>query len=320
MKQKQIILIIGIILLAYGIYSSGMLFSLVGNISGFTTYKLTTTDGSSVIYNGLYTKAITVNGNSYTANVRTGTLNSGVAAVAFYKNGVAIGGTWNLPAPNCPPCTPAYNYIGTTTAVGYSTINSELKGGADCYTNQNSGDPRGPVGSTFCYIDLAVINAGVPTTCIDNGITYNAGAQIHVTGCTVSGSPACSANYYIKECVGNNLWHQITGCYAGTNCQPPGPTTCTNTCPGQSQYPTPDCRCYGVPNPGCTVGATQACQADSQCAGTQTCFFNTQTNTGDWGACAKTDNKCGQTDDYSWLKYVLIAIGGGLILYGVLKK
>ena len=316
--NKKIILIVGIILLAYGIYSSGLLFTLVGPQIGYTTITMTAPDGNGVIWSGTYSKALIYNGKTYTANVRPSTvLNTGSAGVAFYENGVAVGGTWNVPAPDCPPCASAY-YSGNYP-VGFYKLRPDLYGGANCFTNKNSADTRGPIGSTFCYIDMAFIKAGTPTTCVDNGVTYNTGAEIKKYNCYSNfNMQTCPSNYYFVSC-GSGNWGVSSQCYAGDGCTTP-PTQCTTTCPaGQLQKPYPDCSCYTKPNETCVAGATVPCKTETGCEGTSTCYLDTQISQGKWGACIKTDINCGNFD-LGFFKYIMIVMGIILIGYGLIKK
>ena len=252
---------------------------------------MTAMNGESVIWSGATTAPLVYNGKTYTANVRPSPLNFGIAGIAWYENGVQIGGTWNIPAPDCPPCTPAY-YQGTSP-VGFYTIRPDLYGGADCYTNRNTADTRGPIGSTVCYIDIAFINAGAPTTCTDNGVTYNTGQQIKKYSCYSNFvGKTCSDNYYFAECH-SGTWGTASQCYPGPSCQSVVPNPIPN------------------PTPTCTNGETGNCQTAGGCAGTVTCSNN------QWGACIKNDNACDSTPaNNQWMFYVLLGVAAIIIIYG----
>lgn len=320
MKKKSWYLVVGIILLVFGLYSSGYFFSLIGYQKGYTTIKMTATNGDSVIWSGTFSAPITYNGKTYTANVRSTPLNSGYAAIAWYENGVQVDGTWNIPAPDCPSCTPAYYYPPGNTPVGYVVLRPDLYGGADCYTNKNANDQRGPIGSTFCYLDIAFANPGTVTTCTDNGITYNAGDQIKRYNCysTFNGK-TCASNYYYVQCA-SGQWSTASVCYAGADCGSI-PSTCTTPCPtGKLQRPYPDCSCYDAPTPSCTPGQTVPCKTEKGCDGTSTCYYSDILNRGEWGACMKTDMNCDNWMIPQWVYYLLIGIGVIIIIWAVIKK
>lgn len=297
-KKKQVFIVIGIVLVLYGL-GSGIFLALTDYVPNYETYTFLGTDGSNVIKEGATSAVISYGGHSYTLQVRTVPDFAGYGAAAFYEDNVQIGGTVQSTAPNCPPCTDYYPSV--------YQITDTIKGSILCYT--------GTDGQTFCYAKIYFSTSTVPLTCTVDGIVYNDGDQVKiVNGCysTFTGE-ACYDNYQFSTCSGGVLMG-VSICYPGVNCGMVVPG-CTNTClVGQTQSPYPFCTCSESPTPSCETDETKVCETTEGCIGTQTC------SNGVWGACMKDDPDCGSDYDMRLLPWGIAIIGMLMIIYGMTRK
>ncbi len=280
-NRNGVLLIIGIVLLFYGLKSANML--TIINVPNYTKYDFQGADGRSVILEGQTSQALSIAGNTYTVQVRTVPDFAGYAAVAFYKNGVQLDGTIQSVAPDCPSCTDYYPSV-------YDLVTG-VKGSILCYTDRQTN-----LGQTFCYASIYFSTTTVPQPCIVNGVSYLDGAQIKLINACYStfAGKVCPDNYQFTTC-SNGVTYGMSTCYSGTSCASPSPDP--------------------TPTPTCTSGQTVNCTTSDSCSGVQTCSNNA------WGACLKSDSSCGQTWMIpQWMYFVLIAAGIAIIGYTVMKK
>lgn len=282
---------------------SNLGFLTLADVSGYT--RMNFNDGG-IIVQGQASIPFSYNGHSYQFKVQSAHA-VGQATGNFYKDGVAFGGTFNSPAPDCPSCS---DYWPTA-----APLESGVLGNILCYTASSTTSSY-TAGQTFCYASIYFSTTPQPTTCVYNGQTYQEGQQVKlVNGCysTWTGK-ACSTNYQFSTCLGGKL-QGYSICYPGDGTCGQQPI-CSNTCAsGQLQKPYPDCSCYAPDQ--CPTPATVNCTTSDKCPGTQTCSNSV------WGACLKTDEKCGQAED-KLLVYgaivLLTAAGLTLVIYGIAAK